>query len=148
MNMRVPLKAAAESMKNADKAGSEALGFIEFAEHTKNDIAYGMKKAVKQRPISAEEDTELFGNGEDAMTMNALDDFERHGSGTLDGVEVSAGRTETAFAAKRDKFERTTRRAPIHSSAVGRISAMNHLLDAFENHRASLKGVLDFFVMV
>ena len=33
-------------------------------------------------------------------------------------------------------------------TAISRISAMNHLFDAFKNNRASLKGVLDFFVMI
>ena len=80
--------------------------------------------------------------------MNRMDDFERHGSSTLDRIEITTGRAETAFAAKRNKFERTTRRTPIHSTAVSRMTAMNHLFDAFENNRASLKGVLDFFVVV
>ena len=82
------------------------------------------------------------------MSVNALNDFEGHRSGTLDRIEISAGRTETTFAAKRNKFERTTRRTPIHSTAVSRITAMNHLFDAFENNRASLKGVLDFFIVI
>ena len=82
------------------------------------------------------------------MSVNTLDDFERHGSGALDTIEIATGRTETAFTAKRNKFERTTRRTPIHSTAVSRISAMNHLFDVFKNNRASLKGVFDLFVMI
>jgi len=82
------------------------------------------------------------------MSVNALNDFERHRSGTLDRIEISAGRTETTFAAKRNKFERTTRRTPIHSTAASRISAMNHFFNAFKNNRTGVKGVLDFFVMI
>ena len=124
------------------------LRFIKFAEHAKNDIADGMKKAVEQRTISAEKDAKFFRNSEYTMPVNALNDFEGHRSSALDRIEISARRAKTTFAAKRNKFERTTRRTPIHSSAVSRISAMNHLFDAFENNRASLKGVLDFFVVV
>ena len=82
------------------------------------------------------------------MPVNALNDFEGHRSGTLDGIEIATGRTETAFTAKRNKFERTTRRTPVHSSAVRRIATMNHLFDVFENNRAGLESVLDFFIMV
>ena len=82
------------------------------------------------------------------MPMNTLDDFERHRSRALDGIKISAGRAETAFAAKRNEFERTTRRTPIHSSALRGISAMNHLFDAFKDNGASLEGVLDFFVVI
>ena len=82
------------------------------------------------------------------MSMNRLDDFERHGSSTLDRIEITTGRAETAFAAKRNEFERTTRRTPIHSTAVRRIATMNHLFDVFENNRAGLESVLDFFIMV
>lgn len=148
VNVRIPLEATTKGVKNADKAGSKTLGFIEFAEHAKNDVADGMKKAVEQRAISAEKDAKFFRDSEYTMPVNALNDFEGHRSGTLDRIEISAGRTETAFTVKRNEFERTTRRTPIHSTAVSRISAMNHLFDAFENNRASFKGVLDFFIMV
>ena len=47
VNMRIPLKVASEGVKNADKAGSKMLGFIELAEHTKDDIADRMKETVK-----------------------------------------------------------------------------------------------------
>ena len=46
MNMRIPLKTAPEGVKNADKAGSKTLGFIELAEHAKDDVTDGMKKTV------------------------------------------------------------------------------------------------------
>ena len=148
VNVRIPLKAAPEGVKNTDKAGSKTLSLIEFSEHTKDDVADRMKETVEQRTISTEEDTKFLRDSKNTMSMNTLDDFERHGSGTLNGIEITAGRAETAFAAKRDEFERTARRTPVHSSAVSRIPAMNHLLNAFENNGASLKGVLDFFIMV
>ena len=148
MNMRIPLKTAAKGMENTNETGSKVLSFVEFAEQAKNDIPDGMKKTVEQRTVSAKENAKFFGDSENAMSVNALNDFERHGSSALNGIEIAAGRTKAAFAAKRDKFERTTRSTPEHSSAVSRISAMNHLFDAFENNRASLKGVLDFFVVV
>ena len=148
VNMRIPLQATPKGMKNTDKTRSKMFSLVEFAEHTKNDIANRMKKTIEQRTISAEKDTKLLWDGKNAMSVNTLNDLERHGSGALDGIEISTGRAETAFAAKRNKFERTTRRTPIHGSAISRISAMNHLIDAFKNNRASLKGVLDFFVVI
>ena len=47
VNMRVPLKAASEGVKNTDKARSKMLSFVEFSEHAKNDVADRMKKTVK-----------------------------------------------------------------------------------------------------
>ena len=142
------MKTTPKGMKNANKSGSKTLGFIELAEHTKNDVTNRMKKTVEQRAILAKKDAKLFRDGKNTVTMNALNNFERHGSSTLDRIEVSTGRTETAFAAERNKFERTTRRTPVHSAAVSRISAMDHLFDAFKDNGASLKGVLDFFVVI
>ena len=135
-------------MENTNEARGKMLRFIKFAEHAEDDIADGMKKAVEQRTISAEKDAKFFRNSEYTVPVNTLNDFERHRSSALNGIEITTGRAKTTFAAKRNKFERTTRRTPVHSSAVSRISAMNHLFDAFENNRASLKGVLDFFVVV
>lgn len=148
VNMRIPLKATPKGMKNTDKAGSKMFSLIEFAEHAKNDVADRMKKAVEQRAISTEEDTELFGDGKDTMPMNALNELKGHRSSALDRIEISARGAETALTAERNEFERTTRRTPVHSTAEGRISTMNHFLDTFKNNRACFQGVLDFFVMI
>ena len=51
MDMRIPLQTAAESVKNADKAGSKALSFTELTKHIKDNVANGMKEAVKQRTV-------------------------------------------------------------------------------------------------
>ena len=142
------MKTTPKGMKNANKSGSKTLRFIELAEHTMNDVTNRMKKTVEQRAILAKKDAKLFRDGKNTVTMNALNNFERHGSSTLDRIEVSTGRTETAFAAERNKFERTTRRTPVHSSAASRISAMNHLFDAFKNNRASFKGVFNFVIVI
>ena len=47
VNMRIPLEATTKGMENANETRSETLSFIEFAEHAKNDIANGMKKAIE-----------------------------------------------------------------------------------------------------
>ena len=47
VNVRVPLEAASKGMENTNETGSETLRFIELAEHAKNDVANGMKKAVE-----------------------------------------------------------------------------------------------------
>lgn len=63
VNMRIPLKATPKGMKNTDKAGSKMFSFVEFTEHTKNNVANRMKKTSEQRTISAEEDTEFLRDG-------------------------------------------------------------------------------------
>ena len=148
VNVRIPLEATSKGVENTDEAGRKMLRFIKFAEHAKDDIADGMKKAVEQRTISAEKDAKFFGNGKNTMPVNTLNDFKGHRSSSLDRIEISARRTETAFAAKRNKFERTTRRTPVHGAAERRIPAMNHLFDVFKNYRTGLKGVLDFFIVI
>ena len=47
VDVRIPLKATTKGMENANETRSETLSIIEFAEHAKNDIANGMKKAVE-----------------------------------------------------------------------------------------------------
>ena len=84
------MQTAPEGMENADKTGSKALSFAEFAKHIKDNVTNSMKETVKQRTVSAKKDTKFFGDGKNAMSMNALDNFERHRSGTLDRIEVSA----------------------------------------------------------
>ena len=47
MNVRIPLEATTKGMENTNETGSETLSFIEFAEHTKNNVPDGMEKAVE-----------------------------------------------------------------------------------------------------
>ena len=47
VNVRIPLEAASKGMENTNETWSETLSFIEFAEHTKNNVPDGMEKAVE-----------------------------------------------------------------------------------------------------
>lgn len=148
MNMGIPLKAAAKGMENANETGSKLLRLIEFAKHAKNDITNGMKQAVEERTVFTEEDAKFFGNGEDAMSVDRLNNLERHGSRTLNRIEITARRAKATFAAERDKFERTARRTPVHSAAESRIATVDHFLNTFHDNGASFEGVLNFLIMV
>ena len=47
VNVRIPLEAASKGVENTNETRSETLSFIEFAEHTKNNVPDGMEKAVE-----------------------------------------------------------------------------------------------------
>ena len=49
---------------------------------------------------------------------------------------------------KGNKFEGTTIRAAIHGTAIGRIPAIEHLIDVFHFSFAGVKSILNFFVMI
>ena len=51
MNMRVPLETASEGVKNTNKTGSKVFGFIHFAEHIKDGITNGVKKAMQELTV-------------------------------------------------------------------------------------------------
>ena len=55
MNVRIPLETATESVENADKTGAKVLRFINFIEHTKDNIANSSKEAVQKRTVFSEE---------------------------------------------------------------------------------------------
>ena len=69
-------------------------------------------------------------NSKDTMPVRAIDPLERHGNRALKRIEIAAGRTT------------------VHSTAKGRIAAMNHAIDILHNDRASLQGILDFLIVV
>ena len=46
MDMRIPLKRAAESMKNANKTGSKILGFVELFKHKEDSVCGSLKKKI------------------------------------------------------------------------------------------------------
>ncbi|SEK22932.1 hypothetical protein SAMN04487770_1011 [Butyrivibrio sp. ob235] len=49
---------------------------------------------------------------------------------------------------KGNEFESTTIRAAVHGAAIGRISAIEHLIDVFNFSFAGVKSILNFFVMI
>lgn len=133
MNMRVPFKISAKGMENTDKTGSEVFGFIEFEEHTKDNTADSRKKAVKEIAVFEEERAKFFGDGKDTVTVRDIKDFGGHRGSTVDRVPVATGRTESAFAAKRNEFPFVAFSTAIHGTAIGRIAAVDHLINVF-NH--------------
>ena len=46
MDMRIPLKRASESVKNANKPGSKILGFVKFFKHKEDSICGSFKKKI------------------------------------------------------------------------------------------------------
>lgn len=95
-------------------------------EHTEDDAAGGREKAVKEGAVVKEEGTQFFCNGEDTVTVCDVQNLKGHGSGTVDGVFRTAGGTEAAVAAERDKFKVPTFVTAIHGTAERRVTTVEH----------------------
>ena len=105
VNVRIPLKIPAKSMKNHDVAGSEVFGFIKFEKHTGNDAVNCMKKTVKKGAVMEEKITEIFINGKNTVAMSNIDQFKRHIGSAFHGIFVTTSGTKAAVTTERDKFE-------------------------------------------
>ena len=146
--MGIPFEVTAKGMEDTDKTGSKAFGFIVFVEHTENDAAGGSKKAVKEGTVGKEKGAEFFGNGEDTMAVSDVQDLKGHGSGAFNGVFRTAGGTETAVAAERDKFEFTALIAAIHGTAERRITTVKHPVDIPDDGLPGMEDIKHFFIVV
>ena len=82
------------------------------------------------------------------MPVRAVYHLERHGNRALKRIEIATGRTKTTFTVKGNKLVRTAGRTAVHSTAKGRIAAVNHAVDILHNDRARLQGILDFLIVV
>ncbi len=107
-----------------------------------------MKQAVKEYTVFKEEVTEIFVDGENAMPVSNINQFEGHVGGTFHGILIPAGRTETTVTAERNEFKFTTFRAAVHGTAIRRVTAINHLLDVFNHSVARMKSIYHFFIMI
>ncbi len=107
-----------------------------------------MEEAVKQCPVIQEKLPEVFVNGKNTVPVGNVDQFERHGGSALHGVEVTAGRAETAVAAERDEFQLAAVRAAVHCPAKGGVATVDHLINVFHLSISGMKGIFNFFVMV
>lgn len=73
VDVRIPFKRAAKSMKDADKTRNEILGFVQGEKEFFNHIGNSIKKAVKQVTVCKKKRPEGFVNGEDEMPVCAVD---------------------------------------------------------------------------
>ena len=92
-----------------------------------------MKEAVQEGAVLKEKIAEIFIYGKNAVPVRNTDQFKRHTGSALHGIFVSAGRTETAVTAERDKFHVPTVRTTVHGTTKSGIAAMDHFIYVFYN---------------
>lgn len=107
-----------------------------------------MKEAVEQGAVMQEEVTEVFVNGKNAVSVDCINEFKRHGGSAFHGIFVAAGRAKTAVAAERNKFSPPTVGTAVYGATKSRITAVNHFLHVFYDRSTWMQDVNYFFVMV
>ena len=107
-----------------------------------------MKETVKERAILQEKITEGRINGKNAMTVSDINELKGHRGSSVNGIHVTAGRTETGMTAERNIFEITAGRAGIHGTTKRRITTVDHLIDIFHLSRSRMKCIFNFFIVV
>jgi hypothetical protein len=107
-----------------------------------------MEETVQEFSIFKKVASKFFRNGENTMTVLAGNEFTGHRKRTVKIIHVATGRAETAFAVKGNIFKVTTMRAAPEDTAIGRISAMNHLINIFNNGRSGMKFVDDMLIII
>ena len=70
------------------------------------------------------------------MTVRDINEFERHFSGTFNGVKSSARSTKPAFTSEGNSFDLPAMLTTIDSTAVAVVTAMNHFFDILINNVA------------
>ena len=148
MNVRIPFEVTPKGMEDTDESGSKTFRFVLALEHSKDDTADSREKTVKQCSVSKEKGAQFFCNGKNTVPVRNINEFKGHGSGSVDGIFDTAGRTETAVTPERNKFEHTTGRASVHGPTKGRIPAMNHFFNILDNSLSGMKNIYHFFIMV
>ena len=135
-------------MKNTDKSWNKVFGLIHLVKHTEDDIPDGMKETVKERTVTEEINTQFFRDSKNTVSVGTGNEFAGHGKRTLLIILVTTGRAEAAFATEGRKLEITTVRASEHSTAMRRITTVNHFFDVFNFGFTRMQSIENFFVMV
>ena len=98
---------------------------------TQNDTADSCKKTVDKRTVKKKKVTKLFRDSENTMAMDAVDKLKRHSGSAVNGVHVSASRTEAAVTTKRNEFPFFTVWTAIHGTTKGSVTTVDHFFDIF-----------------
>ena len=148
VDMRVPFEVTSKGMKDTDKTGSKAFGFVVFMEHTKDDTADGRKETAKQGAVSEEEVAEFFRDGEDTVSVLNVQNFKGHGGGTINRIFRTTSGAETAMAAEGDKFKFATFITAKHGPAKRRVTADKHPVNIPDDRLSGMENIKHFFIMV
>ena len=148
VDMRVPLQVPPKSMENKDKPRRVVHGFVHFVEHTQNDAAYGMEKAVKECAVFQEKIPQVLVYSKNTMPVLDVYKFKGHICSPLHSVFVAACGAETAFAAEWDKFKLPTFWAAVHGAAKRRVTAVYHFINILHFGFAGMEGIFNFFIIV
>lgn len=116
-------------------------------EHSENDTANSLKKAVKQRAVIEKERAKLFVNGKNEVSVGTINEFKGHFCGTVNAVFVTAGRAKFRMAAERNELQFVAVGTAIHGTAVRGFPTVNHLLNVFHNNGTWMKSIFNFFVV-
>ena len=135
-------------MKNHNVTRSKILGFVHFKDHAGNNAGNRMIKSRKQRSDLKEKITEIFINGEDTVSVLDVNQFKRHGGRAIHRILVTASRTETAVAAKRNELKFSAVWTAIHSATKRRITTVDHFFDIFHLRISGMEGIFDFLIIV
>ena len=107
-----------------------------------------MKETVKERAILQEKITEGRINGKNAMTVSDINELKGHRGSSVNGIHVTAGRTETGMTAERNIFEITAGRAGIHGTTKRRVATINHFFYIFDDRVTRMLNINHFLKMV
>ena len=107
-----------------------------------------MEKAVQEMPVLQEIPPETLINRKDTVPVRDIDEFKGHIGCAFHGILIAAGRTETAVASERNKFEVAAFGTAIHGTAKRGVATMDHLLDVLDNSVTRMKGIYHFFIMI
>ena len=107
-----------------------------------------MEETVKQGAVFKKEMAKVLIYSKDTVSVRYIDELESHVGGTFHGILIAAGRAETAVAAERDELEVAAFWTAVHSTAIRRVTTMNHLLDVLDNSVTRMKGIYHFFIMI
>ena len=107
-----------------------------------------MKQAVKEYTVFKEEVTEIFVDGENAMPVSNINQFEGHVGGAFHRILIPTGGTEATVTPEGNEFKFPTFGAAVHGTAIRRITTINHLLDVFNYCVARMKSIYHFFIMI
>ena len=135
-------------MENQNKSRSVVHGFVKVIKHTQDDTVNGMKEAVKKATVLQKKVTQVLIYSKNAVSVLDINELERHLGSPVHGIFITTGRTETAVASERDKFEITTVGTAKHGATKRGIAAMDHFLDIFELAFTWVKGIFNFVIII
>lgn len=126
-------------MKDTDHAKLKLFFFVERQSPVMNHLSSRAKEDIQKVTICSEVRAKFIRNGENNVTMSAIDELFFNRSGAVVLISGAAGIAEAGMTTKRNETDTLTARTFVKSKSLFRVTTRENSFDLINDNRSDIR---------